>query len=148
MLSPHDANTLYHAGNRVFRSRDEGASWDPISPDLTRNDKSKLGPSGGPITKDNTGAEYYCTIFAFVESPVTKGVFWAGSDDGLLHVSRDDGKTWKNVTPAGIRAWSLISIIEASPHDAGTAYVAATTRPPGPPAASPSSRTGSAPTRR
>ncbi len=126
VLSPHDANTLYHAGNRVFRSRDEGASWDPISPDLTRNDKSKLGPSGGPITKDNTGAEYYCTVFAFVESPVTKGVLWAGSDDGLIHVSRDDGKTWKKVTPAGVKAWSLISLIEASPHDAGTAYAAAT----------------------
>ncbi len=126
VLSPHDPNTLYHAGNRVFRSRDEGSSWQAISPDLTRNDPSKLGPSGGPVTKDNTGAEYYCTIFAFVESAVTKGVFWAGSDDGLVHVSKDEGKTWKNVTPTGLRAWSLISLIEASPNDAGTAYVAAT----------------------
>jgi len=126
VISPHDPNTLYHAGNRIFRSRDEGASWDAISPDLTRNDPSKLGPSGGPVTKDNTGAEYYCTVFAFAESTVQKGVFWAGSDDGLVHVSRDDGKTWKNVTPPGVRAWTLISIIEASPHDAGTAYVAAT----------------------
>ncbi|HUQ42497.1 MAG TPA: hypothetical protein VM052_08345 [Candidatus Limnocylindrales bacterium] len=126
VLSPHDPDTLYHAGNRVFRSRDEGASWEAISPDLTRNDPTKLGPSGGPVTKDNTGAEYYCTVFAFVESPVQKGVFWAGSDDGLVHVSRDDGKTWKNVTPPGLRAWTLISLIEASPRDAGTAYVAAT----------------------
>ncbi|HET7700182.1 MAG TPA: glycosyl hydrolase, partial [Candidatus Limnocylindria bacterium] len=126
VLSPHDPNVLYHAGNRVFRSRDEGASWEAISPDLTRNDPSKLGPSGGPVTKDNTGAEYYCTIFAFVESPVQRGVFWAGSDDGLVHVSRDEGRTWKNVTPPGVRAWSLVSIIEASPHDAGTAYVATT----------------------
>ncbi|HLQ05434.1 MAG TPA: glycosyl hydrolase, partial [Verrucomicrobiae bacterium] len=110
----------------VFRSRDEGASWEAISPDLTRNDPSKLGPSGGPVTKDNTGAEYYCTIFAFAESPVKRGVLWAGSDDGLVHVSRDDGKTWKNVTPSGVRPWSLISIVEASPHDAATAYVAAT----------------------
>src|SRR6266850_2876404 len=126
VLSPHDPNVLYHAGNRVFRSLDEGTSWQAISPDLTRNDPSKLGPSGGPVTKDNTGAEYYCTIFAFAESPVKRGVMWAGSDDGLVHVSRDDGKTWKNVTPSGVRPWSLISIIETSPHDAGTAYVAAT----------------------
>ncbi|TMC29248.1 MAG: glycosyl hydrolase [Chloroflexi bacterium] len=126
VLSPHDPDTLYHAGNRVFRSRDEGASWEAISPDLTRNDPSKLGASGGPITKDNTGAEYYCTVFAFAESTVQKGVFWAGSDDGLVHVSRDEGKTWKNVTPSGVRPWTLISLIEASPHDAGTAYVAAT----------------------
>ncbi len=126
VLSPHDPNILYHTANRVFRTRDEGASWERISPDLTRNDPSKLGASGGPITKDNTGAEYYCTIFAFVESPVQRGVMWAGSDDGLIHVSRDEGKTWKNVTPRGVGAWSLISIIEASPHDAGTAYVATT----------------------
>ncbi len=126
VLSPHDPNVLYHTANRVFRSLDEGASWDAISPDLTRNDASKLGPSGGPITKDNTGAEYYCTIFAFAESPVQRGVLWAGSDDGLVHVSRDAGRTWKNVTPAGVKAWSLVSIIEASPHDAGTAYVATT----------------------
>jgi photosystem II stability/assembly factor-like uncharacterized protein len=126
VLSPHDPNTLYHAGNRVFRSRDEGTSWQAISPDLTRNDPTKLGPSGGPVTKDNTGAEYYCTVFAFVESAVQKGLFWAGSDDGLVHVSRDEGKTWKNVTPTGLRAWSLISMIEASLHEAGTAYVAAT----------------------
>src|SRR5438093_572967 len=124
--SPHDPNVLYHTGNHVFRTTDEGTTWERISPDLTRNDKNKLGPSGGPITKDNTGAEYYCTIFAFAESPVERGVLWAGSDDGLLHVSRDDGKTWKNVTPAAIRPFSLVSIIEPSPHDAGAAYVAAT----------------------
>lgn len=125
VLSPHDPNVLYHCGNRVFRTRDEGQTWDAISPDLTRNDRTRLAPSGGPITKDNTGAEYYCTVFAFAESPVQRGVLWAGSDDGLVHVSRDDGKTWKNVTPAGIGSWTLVSIIEASPHDAGTAYVAA-----------------------
>src|SRR5438874_1196663 len=124
--SPHDPNVLYHCGNHVFRSTDEGTTWERISPDLTRNDKSKLGPSGGPITKDNTGAEYYCTVFAFAESPVERGVLWAGSDDGLLHVSRDDGKTWKNVTPAAIKPFSLVSIIEPSPHDAATAYVATT----------------------
>src|SRR5207302_1871058 len=83
---PHDPNLLYHAGNRVFRSRDEGTSWEAISPDLTRNDAAKLGAAGGPITKDNTGAEYYCTVFAFVESPLQRGLLWAGSDDGLIHV--------------------------------------------------------------
>src|SRR5437016_4227289 len=124
--SPHDPNVLYHTGNHVFRTTDEGTTWERISPDLTRNDRSKQAPSGGPITKDNTGAEYYCTIFAFAESPVERGVLWAGSDDGLLHVSRDDGKTWKNVTPVAIRPFSLVSIIEPSPHDAATAYVATT----------------------
>ncbi len=126
LLSPHDPNVLYVTGNHVFRSRDEGTTWEVLSPDLTRNDASKLGPSGGPITKDNTGAEYYCTIFAFAESPQEPGVFWAGSDDGLVHVSRDDGRTWTDVTPRGIAPWTLISIIEPSPHDPATAYIAAT----------------------
>ena len=124
VLSPHDPDTLYVAGNHVFRSRDEGQTWERISPDLTRNDPSRLGPSGGPITKDQTGAEYYCTVFAFAESPVRRGVLWAGSDDGLIHVSSDDGASWKNVTPRGMPAWSTVSMIEASPHDAGTAYAA------------------------
>ncbi|MDQ3399412.1 MAG: glycosyl hydrolase [Chloroflexota bacterium] len=123
-LSPHDPDELITCGNHVFRSRDEGVTWDVISPDLTRNDPSRLRASGGEITKDNTGAEYYCTIFAFAESPKQRGIFWAGSDDGLVHVSRDDGTTWRNVTPKGLGAWSLVSMIEASPHDAGTAYVA------------------------
>ena len=126
VLSPHDPNELYVTGNRVFRSRDEGHTWQELSGDLTRNDPKRLGPSGGDITKDNTGAEYYGTIFAFAESPVERGVFWAGSDDGLVHVSRDGGKSWRNVTPKGLPAWALISIIEASPFEAGTAYVAAT----------------------
>ncbi len=126
MLSPHDQNTLYITSNIVHRTRDEGNSWDNISPDLTRNDVSKMEPSGGPVTKDNTGAEYYGTIFAFAESPVQQGVFWAGSDDGLVHVSRNGGDSWENVTPPDLPEWSLISIIDASPHDAATAYVAAT----------------------
>jgi photosystem II stability/assembly factor-like uncharacterized protein len=126
MLSPHDPNVLYITGNYVLRSTDEGNSWQVISPDLTRNDVSKMEPSGGPITKDNTGAEYYGTIFAFAESPVTKGLFWAGSDDGLIHISRDNGETWQDVTPEDLPQWALISIIEPSPHDAATAYVAAT----------------------
>jgi hypothetical protein len=93
---------------------------------LTRNDVTKLGPSGGPITRDTTGAEHYATIFAFVESPHEPGVFWAGSDDGLIHLSRDGGKTWTNVTPTVLPEWTVISIIEPSPHDPATVYVAAT----------------------
>ncbi|MHB8644246.1 MAG: WD40/YVTN/BNR-like repeat-containing protein [Thermomicrobiales bacterium] len=126
MLSPHDQNVLYITGNHVFRSTDEGSSWEAISPDLTRNDVTKQEASGGPITKDNTGAEYYCTIFAFAESPVQRGALWAGSDDGLVHVSRDNGASWENVTPNDLPEWALISIIEASPHDPATAYIAAT----------------------
>ncbi|HYY55215.1 MAG TPA: glycosyl hydrolase, partial [Candidatus Dormibacteraeota bacterium] len=125
VLSPHDPTVLYACGERVFRSRDEGASWEAISPDLTRDDKSKQQPSGGPITKDNTGAEYYCTVFAFAESPKQRGVLWAGSDDGRVHVSRDDGKTWREVTPRGLPRWATIRIIDASPHDAARAYLAA-----------------------
>jgi photosystem II stability/assembly factor-like uncharacterized protein len=125
LLSPHDPNVLYVTGNVVFRSTDEGANWQPISPDLTRNDESKFGSSGGPITGDNTGAEYYGTVFAFAESPRQRGVFWAGSDDGLVHVSRDNGASWQNVTPAELPEWSLVSIVEASPHDPACAYVAA-----------------------
>lgn len=123
--SVYDSATLYVTANRVFKTTDEGMSWRIISPDLTRNDTSKLGSSGGPITKDNTSVEYYGTIFTFAESPVRKGVLWSGSDDGLVHVSQDDGASWKDVTPADLPAWSMASIIEPSPHDAGTAYLAA-----------------------
>jgi photosystem II stability/assembly factor-like uncharacterized protein len=125
-LSPHDPSILYAAGNVLFRSTDEGMSWEAISPDLTRHDATKLEPSGGPITKDTTGAEHYCTIFALVESPHERGVFWSGSDDGLIHLSRDGGQTWDNVTPQDLPDWTLISMIEVSPHDPATAYVAAT----------------------
>jgi len=125
-ISPHDPDVLYTTGNHVFRSTSEGQSWEKISPDLTRNDPEKLVSSGGPLTKDNTSVEYYCTIFAFAESPVQKGVLWAGSDDGLIHVSTDNGKTWKNVTPKKLPEWSLISIIDPSNFEPGTAYVAAT----------------------
>jgi photosystem II stability/assembly factor-like uncharacterized protein len=125
VVSRHGAHALYAAGNRVFRSTDEGGSWTAVSPDLTRNDASKLGPSGGPITKDNTSVEYYGTVFAFAESPLAEGVFWAGSDDGLVHVSRDGGATWTNVTPKDLPEWSLISQVDPSPHDPGTLYLAA-----------------------
>jgi len=124
MFSPHDPDALYATSNVVHRSTDEGASWSVISPDLTRNDATKMEPSGGPITKDNTGAEVYGTIFAFVESPHERGVFWAGSDDGLMHISRDGCTTWENITP-DLPEWALISMIEPSPHDPATAYVAA-----------------------
>ncbi|HEY7419009.1 MAG TPA: hypothetical protein VH593_27760, partial [Ktedonobacteraceae bacterium] len=117
---------LYITGNYIFRSTDEGNSWQVISPDLTRNDSSRLEASGGPITKDNTGAEYYGTVFAFAESPCQRGLFWAGSDDGLIHLSRDDGQNWEQVTPQGLPEWALISIIEPSPSDPAVAYVAAT----------------------
>jgi photosystem II stability/assembly factor-like uncharacterized protein len=126
LLSPHDPSTLYTAANVVFRSRDEGQSWEPISPDLTRNDPATLGPSGGPITKDNTGAEVYGTVFALAESPLQPGLLWAGSDDGLVHLSRDGGASWQPVTPPALPEWALISIIEPSPHDPAVAYLAAT----------------------
>ena len=124
-LSPHDPNVLYTTSQYVHRSLDEGTTWDRVSPDLTRNDPKTTGDSGGPITLDQTGAEYHATIFAFTESPIEPGVLWAGSDDGLIHVSRDNGKKWTNVTPRLISSQTLISIIEPGQHDAGTAYVAA-----------------------
>jgi photosystem II stability/assembly factor-like uncharacterized protein len=124
-FSPHDPHTLYVTSNVVHRSRDLGRSWEVISPDLTRNDPDKLQPSGGPITKDNTGAEVYCTIFAFRESPHQPGVFWAGSDDGLVHVSRDGGQTWHDVTPPDLPEWATVSILEPSPHHPATCYLAA-----------------------
>jgi photosystem II stability/assembly factor-like uncharacterized protein len=128
LFSPHDPNTLYLGANVLFKSTDEGSSWQIISPDLTRNDKSKQGPSGGPITKDNTSIEYYDTIFTVMESPVQAGTIWTGSDDGLVQLSRDGGKNWSNVTPPKsiMPEWIQINSLEASPHDPATAYVAAT----------------------
>lgn len=126
LFSPHDPNILYTAGNQVFRTTNEGLSWEAISPDLTRNDPSKLKASGGPITLDTSGAEHYCTIYTLRESIHAAGVFWAGSDDGLVHLSRDNGKTWNNVTPADLPEWSYIRTVEPSPHDPATCYLAAT----------------------
>jgi len=125
-ISPHNPDVLYICSNHVHRSTDEGTTWEVISPDLTRNEPTKLIGSGGPITADNTGAEIYCTIFAFRESPHEPGVLWAGTDDGLVQLSRDSGQTWKNVTPPELPEWAMISIIEPSPHDRATTYVAAT----------------------
>ncbi len=124
LLSPHDPNTLYHAGERLFKTTDGGVHWQAISPDLTRNDKTKQKPSGGDITLDDTGTEYYDTIFAVAESPLTKGLIWVGTDDGLVQITRDEGKDWTNVTPKDMPEWSRVSQIDASPLDAGTAYVA------------------------
>ncbi len=127
LISPHDPNVVYTTAEQVFKTTDQGMTWTAISPDLTRNDKSKQVSSGGPLTKDNTSVEYYDTVFAIAESPVQKDLIWAGTDDGLIHVTRDGGKNWANVTPKGIPEWSLVSIIEASPFDAGTAYAAVDT---------------------
>jgi photosystem II stability/assembly factor-like uncharacterized protein len=125
-VSPHNPQTLYVCSNYVHRSHDGGASWEVISPDLTRNDPTTLQSSGGPITADNSGAEIYGTIFAFRESPQEAGVFWVGSDDGLLHISRNVGQSWENITPPDLPEWAMINSIEPSPRAAGTAYVAAT----------------------
>jgi photosystem II stability/assembly factor-like uncharacterized protein len=123
-ISPNDPKVVYHGGERVFKTSDAGMNWTAISDDLTRNDKTKEQSSGGPLTQDNTSVEYYGTIFAIAESPVEKGLIWAGSDDGLVHVTRDGGKNWVDVTSKEFGEWSLVSIIEPSPHAAGTAYVA------------------------
>jgi len=124
VTSPHDPNTIYYGGERVFKTSDGGMHWEAISGDLTRNDKSKQQPSGGPITIDDTGTEYYDTVFSIAPSPLAKGQIWAGTDDGLIQLTRDEGKTWTNVTPKDLAEWSRISLIEASPHYAGAAYVA------------------------
>jgi len=124
IISPHDPEAIYVGGNVLFKSTDEGQTWEAISGDLTTNDKTKQVSSGGPITKDNTSVEYYCTIFTVAESPLEKGLIWVGSDDGLVHVSSDGGESWMDVTPKNMGDWPMISLIEASPHDADTAYLA------------------------
>ncbi len=124
LLSPHDPQTLYMAANVLFRSADEGMSWSVVSPDLTRNDPETLQPSGGALIRDNVGTEYYGTIFALDESPREKGLLWAGSDDGRVHLSRDSGASWVDVTPPEMSPWSRVHMIDASPHAAGTAFLA------------------------
>ncbi len=125
-FSPHQNNKLYTASNHLHVSYNEGQSWEIISPDLTRNDPSKLGPSGGPITKDNTSVEYYCTIFAAEESDRVKDLIWVGSDDGLVHVTQDGGKNWENVTPPNMPEWIMINSLDTDPHNDGGCYIAAT----------------------
>ena len=126
VFSPHDTAVLYTCGNHVFRTTNGGSSWEVISPDLTRNDESKLGASGGPLTLDTSGAEHYCTISVFIESAHEAGVFWAGSDDGLVHISEDGGGSWRNVTPPDLPEWSFVTVIEPSAYDPSTVYMAAT----------------------
>ena len=126
IFSKHDPKKLYTFSNHVHMSTNEGQSWTLLSDDLTRNDPEKLVSSGGPITQDNTGVEYYCTIFAANESPLKEGLLWVGSDDGLIHVTQNGGSSWENVTPANLPEWSMINSIEPSAFDEGTCYVAAT----------------------
>ncbi|KAA2219119.1 WD40/YVTN/BNR-like repeat-containing protein [Maribacter flavus] len=126
LFSRHDPNKLYTFSNHVHMTTNEGQSWEVLSGDLTRNDPTKLGSSGGPITQDNTSVEYYCTIFTANESPLKEGLLWVGSDDGLIHVSKNGGETWENVTPSNMPEWNMINSIEPSAFDEGTCYVAAT----------------------
>ena len=125
-FSPHNAKKMYAFSNHVHVTENEGQSWEIISPDLTRNVPEKLKSSGGPITQDNTGVEYYCTLFAGGESNLKSGLIWVGSDDGLIHLTKDSGKTWTNVTPKNMPEWMMINSIDPSPFDPGTCYVAGT----------------------
>jgi len=125
-FSPHNPKKLYAASQHLHVSYNAGESWELVSPDLTRNDPTKLGPSGGPITKDNTAVEYYCTIFAVAESPYEKDLILAGSDDGLLNITRDGGKNWAKLSVAGMPEWTMINSVEFSPHEKGAAYIATT----------------------
>ena len=124
--SPHNPKKLYTASQHLHVSYNDGQSWEIISPDLTTNDSAKMVSSGGPITQDNTSVEYYCTIFAAAESPREKDLIWAGSDDGLLHLTRDGGKNWENVTPPALPKNAMINSLEIDPHEDGSCYIAAT----------------------
>ena len=125
-FSRHNPKALYTLSNHVHRSTNEGQSWEVLSGDLTRNEPSKLKSSGGPITQDNTSVEYYGTLFAMDESPLKEGILWVGSDDGLVHISKDNGATWTNVTPKQMPTWAMVNSIDASHFDEGSAYIAAT----------------------
>ncbi|MEI7803390.1 MAG: glycosyl hydrolase, partial [Bacteroidota bacterium] len=127
-ISPFNSKIIYVGSQYVYRSMDAGMSWIKISDDLTRHDSTRLQPSGGPINKDNTGAEVYADVYAIAESPIQKGVIWTGSDDGLIYISTDDGKTWKNVTPPTslLPEWAIISIVEPSHYIGGCCYISAT----------------------
>ncbi len=125
-FSPHNPKKLYTAGNHLFSTENEGASWTMLSPDLTTDDKAKQKSSGGPITQDNTSVEYYCTIFTAAESPLEKDLLWTGSDDGIISVSKDGGKTWANVTPKDAPKWMMWNRVEVDPTRKGTAYFAGT----------------------
>ena len=126
VFSKHNPKRLYTFSNHVHVTENEGQSWELLSEDLTRNDPEKLVSSGGPITQDNTSVEYYCTIFAANESPLKEGLLWLGTDDGLVHLTKDGGKTWENITPQGMPEWMMINSIEPSNFDEGTCYIAGT----------------------
>jgi photosystem II stability/assembly factor-like uncharacterized protein len=123
-VSPHDSKVVYYGSQYVHRTRDMGVTWEKISPDLTARPEGTQGPSGEPITRDATGEEIYSTVYSIRESPLQKGVIWAGSNDGLIHVSRDDGKTWTNVTPKGLQPGGRVQNLEPGTHEPGTAYAA------------------------
>ena len=124
IFSPNDPNTLYNGAEVVFKTTDQGKTWTAISPDLTRNDDGKQGPSGGPVSLDNAGTEYYDVVFSIAESRLQKGLIWTGTDDGLIKVTQDGGKNWVNVTPAGLPEWGRVNLVEASSHAPGVAYAA------------------------
>ncbi|MEO8369584.1 MAG: hypothetical protein ABI806_10310 [Candidatus Solibacter sp.] len=123
-VSPHDTRVVYYGSQFVHRTRDGGVTWEKVSPDLTARPEGTQGASGEPITRDATGEEVYSTLYSIRESPLQKGVIWAGSNDGLIHVSRDDGKTWANVTPKGLPSGGRVQNLEPGRHKAGTAYAA------------------------
>ncbi len=125
-FSPHNPKMMYATSDVVHRTTDGGQTWQDISPDLTRHDPKTLQASGGPISLDNTGAETYATIFAIEESPLQQGVIWTGSDDGLVNVTKDDGKSWKEVSPKSLPEWGMISFVEPSHFDVATCYISAT----------------------
>jgi photosystem II stability/assembly factor-like uncharacterized protein len=125
LVSKFDSDVLYHAAQVIFKTKNEGQSWEIISPDLTRNDKTKQNSSGGPITQDNTSVEYYCTIFALAQSYHNPNTLWVGTDDGVVSITKNGGKNWENITPRDMPEWSLISSIEPSTFDQATAYIAA-----------------------
>jgi photosystem II stability/assembly factor-like uncharacterized protein len=125
VFSPLDPNVLYTSSQHLWKTTNEGQSWQAISPDLTRADPKTLGDSGGPITKDQNGPEIYGTIFTIAPSIKDPQTIWSGSDDGLVYITRDGGKNWKNITPPGLPDFIRISLIDASSHKPGTAYMAA-----------------------
>ena len=123
-ISPHDPSVIFFTSQHVHRSTNEGESWEVISPDLSHNDPEVMGYSGGPISRDNTGVEVFGTVFALEESPLQKGLIWAGTDDGRVHVSSDAGGNWEDITPPGLAKWGTVNMIDLSTHHAGRAFIA------------------------